>query len=167
MWLPTDVTNEPSKGGILARLASLGYSMAAYLMSAPSDGTISMHKSLSDIDRSGRKRCLPRTRINEVDGREWSAGFGGITEVLSIWGLFSLCILWGSVGGLGWRVCACAAGRQLRRPQLFKGYGTLSISNCSMKLNMKKPFAAFSEVSLLRILNVISFDQAFLWCSNM
>lgn len=29
-----------------------GPSMAAYIMSAPSDGTISMHKSLSDIDRS-------------------------------------------------------------------------------------------------------------------
>lgn len=57
-------------------------------------------------------------------------------------------------------VCACAAGRQLRRPQLLKGYRTLSISNCSMKLNMKKP-SAFSEVSLLRILNVLPLIELF------
>lgn len=46
-----------------------------------------MRKSLSDIDRGGRKkkRCLPRARINGVDGRERSAGFGGIAEVLSVW----------------------------------------------------------------------------------
>lgn len=83
------------------------------------------------------------------------------------WGLFSLCILWGIVGGLGWRVCACAPGRHLRSPQLLKGYGTLSILNCSMKPNMKKRFAVFSEVSLLRILSVLSFGRAFLWRSNM
>lgn len=49
-------------------------------------------------------------------------------------------------------VCAkvCAAERVFRRPQLLKGYGMLSILNCSIKLNMKNRFAAFSEVSLLR-----------------
>lgn len=115
-------------------------------------------------------KTLPSAHKNQWSGREgakrrlWWHHRGA--QRLG-WGLFSLCILRGSVGGLGWRACACAAGRQLRRPQLLKGYGTLSISNCSMKLNMKKPFATFSEVSLLRILNVLSFDRAFLWRNEM
>ena len=122
---------------------------AAYLISAVGDGIISMHKSLSDIDRrEWRKKKPPTTLKNQ---RHWLMGqsvrSGAAKELC-----FPAASFWGSVGDFD--VCVCVCWCVCSRDDAQGTSGLLSILNCSIAPNPKNRFASSSEASWLRILIV-------------